>query len=249
MEADRIEIEFFSGFVVRRDGEQLRNLGINRIKVLQILASDPGRPCSPRELTGGVWPDKTEGPSDESSLKKSLRREISDLRRDLEPGLESGPDSRYIRRDSRGYYFDPQSPCWIDTVAFSEHHRRGQRLRDEGHPEEAIEQFTAVAALYTGDFLAGWDDSWIDNATGEGHRDHYREKYRLLMQELITLTEEVGRLDDAIRFCVEADRHFPHTEEFLRRRKQLYETKGDRVAAASVEQELEERRREYGIDP
>ncbi len=104
-------------------------------------------------LTDLLWSRQTNPKRASSSFHQALFH----LRRALEPDLETGPASSYIRRQGERYYFDPQKPCWIDADAFAFFANRAQALEQDGDSAAAVVYWGKAIALYGGEFMAGID--------------------------------------------------------------------------------------------
>ena len=112
------------------------------------------------KLVDLLWPQQT----DPKRASSSFHQALFHLRRSLEPDLEPGSESSYIRcRDGR-YRFDPQKPYWVDADAFVRYTDRAQALEQSGDPISSVDCWAQAADLYGGKFMAGIDNRYTDSA-------------------------------------------------------------------------------------
>lgn len=103
-----------------------------------------------------LWPEQTDPKRADSSFHQALFC----LRRALEPDLEPGVESSYIRCRNGRYRFVPQKPFWIDADAFIQYTDRAQALELSGDPILAADYWSRAADLYGGKFMSGIDDQY-----------------------------------------------------------------------------------------
>lgn len=103
-----------------------------------------------------LWPQQT----DLRRANSSFHQALFYLRRALEPNLEPGAFSSYIRRQGERYHFAPQKPCWIDAEAFVACTDRARSLEQSADPASAIACWARAAELYGGRFMAGIDSRY-----------------------------------------------------------------------------------------
>jgi len=106
-----------------------------------------------------LWPGQTDSQRANSSFHQALFY----LRRALEPELESGSVSSYIRHRDERYYFAPQKPYWIDADALVDCSERARSLEQSGDPGSAIECWARATELYGGRYMAGIDSKYTDS--------------------------------------------------------------------------------------
>jgi DNA-binding SARP family transcriptional activator len=106
-----------------------------------------------------LWPKQT----DPRRANSSFHQAMFCLRRALEPDLEPGVESGYVRcRDGR-YRFEPQKPYWIDADAFIQYTDRAQALEQSDDPIFAIDSWARATDLYGGKFMAGIDHEYTSS--------------------------------------------------------------------------------------
>ena len=103
-----------------------------------------------------LWPHQT----DLKRANSDFHLALSCLRRALEPDLEPGADSSYIKNQGERYRFAPQGPHWIDSDAFIQYTDRAQALEQNGDPASAVECWARATDLYSGRFMAGIDSKY-----------------------------------------------------------------------------------------
>jgi len=103
-----------------------------------------------------LWPQQT----DPQRANSSFHQALFHLRRALEPDLEPGTASSYIRHRGERYRFAPQKPYWIDADVFVQYTDRAQALEQNGDPAAAVECWARAVDLYDGKFMAGIDSKY-----------------------------------------------------------------------------------------
>lgn len=194
--------------------------------LLKILLTEPGRDFSQDELLERLWPE-----GDPKKTQKNLRARVSELRRILEPGLERGRDSRYIKTHHKGYSFDPEG-CLIDVQEFLPCCEEGQRHEEGGDLDRAIRAYQDAVQLYKGDFLA--EDFHKDWAIQP--RERLRRSYLEVLRRLSNSYVGLGRYEQAISLCEQAAAIKPYREELYRKLMELHWKSGDMAAALAVYQ-------------
>ena len=129
------------------------------------------------------------------------------LRKALEPQLGRGQPSRFVLRLDGRYLFDRQVPIALDTRDFEQALRQAARASEPGEAREALER---ALALYTGPFLAGFEDDWVV-ALREGFQDQALEACRRLLA--LSEGEPAEAVTALLRRALEID---PVSEEFNR---------------------------------
>jgi DNA-binding SARP family transcriptional activator/Flp pilus assembly protein TadD len=210
-----IKICLFGEFRVLREGIPIGRGGWDRQKtrsLLKLLLTRPGRVFSRDEILDALWPE-----TPPEAAERSLRVTVSLLRRTLEPDLERGSESRYIRRSRPGYLFDPDANCEVDCWEFEERQARGQEAQESGRIEEAIEQYQGALDLVRGEFLAEDPyEEWAMEARGE-----WLERRLSILASLSECLALRGRYSEAVEICNKA-MALDEFREDLHRRLMLY---------------------------
>ena len=135
----------------------------------------------------------------EATTEASLHMNLMRLRKALEPGLEKGCPSRFILRQEGLYRFNRQARVDVDTWVFEALAR--SPAADAGTLRQAL-------ALYTGDFLAGYDADWVEAL---------RQRYcRMALDVCRRLLERTDEGEEAVGLCYRALEIDPLAEEFHR---------------------------------
>jgi DNA-binding SARP family transcriptional activator len=220
-----LKISLFGEFRAWREGELIQSEAWNRQKtrsLLKLLLTRPGRPFSKDEIIDALWPGVPTGAAD-----LRLRMTVSLLRRALEPDLERGSDSRYVRRKRPGYYFDRQADCRTDTWEFEEHQRKAEAFSRNGKLDEAIQEYRAALDLVKGDFLA--EDPYEDWAMEA--REEWDERRLSVLSELADCLAQKGNYTEAIEHCERALGLDEHREELHRRLMLYHYCAGEQILA------------------
>lgn len=178
-----LEIRLFGGLHVLVDGAPVNAFMSAKVPALLAYLAVTGRGQRRDDLAALLW-----GELPDADARNNLRQALANLRRSLEPYLR-------ITRDEVA--LDPAAHCFLDVAAFE-----AQLHPDPALPaEERAAPLEAAAALYTGDFLAGFfvRDAPAFEEWMLAQRARYRE---LALHALHTLTQlqlDLGRYALAIR--------------------------------------------------
>ena len=152
------EFRVFRGDLELEDSDWGNGKGpTKKIKaMLAFLLSCRTRGARKETLIDLLWPEQT----DPNRANGSFHQALFCLRRALEPDLEPGIESSYIRCRSGRYRFAPRKPFWIDADAFIQYTDRAQALEQSGDPIFAADYWSRATDLYGGKFMAGIDDQY-----------------------------------------------------------------------------------------
>jgi DNA-binding SARP family transcriptional activator len=152
------EFRVFRGDVEIKDSDWGSGKGpTKKIKaLLAFLLCRRTRGARKETLIDLLWPQQT----DRKRANSSFHQALFCLRRALEPDLESGTASSYIKHCDECYRFAPQKPYWIDADAFIQYTDRAQALEQSGDPISAIDCWARATDLYGGNFMAGIDSKY-----------------------------------------------------------------------------------------
>ncbi len=210
-----IKISLLGEFRVMRDGVLLGSEEWDRQKtrsLLKLLLTRPGRVFSRDEIFEALWPDTSP-----EAAERSLRVTVSLLRRILEPDLERGSESRYVRRQRPGYLFDREAGCEVDLWEFQERQAKGEAAQESGRIDEAIEEYREALDLVRGEYLAEDPyEEWAMEARGE-----WLERRLSVLSSLSECLALQGRYTVAVEVCNEAVALDGFRED-LHRRLMLY---------------------------
>ncbi len=207
--ATLLEIRLFGGVRIKQGDALLGGfISAKAPALLAYLACNPG--AHGREsLAGLLW-----GEMPEPDARNNLRQTLSNLRKKI-------GDHLIITRTHVG--FDAAAPCWLDVEQFE------RRARDDA----GMEALHEAAALYRGDFLAGFSprsapafEEWM-----LAQRARYRELALWVLQRLTDehlRRRELGRTIDAAARLLALD---PWREEAHRQLMRALAYGGQRSAA------------------
>lgn len=160
--APMLEVECLGGFDLRLNGLPVAPESFGRRKaltLLKLLIMQGGNPLSRDALSELIWPGVS-APTGANRLHGVLHA----LRAVIEPYREQ---RKWVFVCNLGdlYYFNMESPHWIDIFAFRRHAASAQEAERRGRRAEAIQHLEAALDLYRGDLFS--DDpyaTWCDLA-------------------------------------------------------------------------------------
>ena len=226
-----LQIRTLGPFEVNVDGRAVSDDAWPRRKtrdLLKILLTSPGDMFTVDQLVDALLPD-----ADVSRAGSNIRARVSELRGVLEPELQRGSESRFIKRIGDGYAFITSPDSWLDTVSFEQGVATGHRHADENRWPEAAEAFETAVALYRGEFLA--EDryaEWAGNA-----RSRLRNLHIGALTRLAACYAELGRLRQAISCCQQVLIIEPYREEVIQHLIEYQHAAGHRAQALETFQE------------
>lgn len=152
------EFRVFRGDVELNDSDWGNGRGpTKKIKaLLAFLLCRRTRGARKETLINLLWPQQT----DPKRANSNFHLALSCLHRALEPDLEPGTESSYIKHRGERYRFAPQGPYWIDSDAFIQYTDRAQALEQDGDPASAVECWARATDLYSGKFMDGIDSMY-----------------------------------------------------------------------------------------
>ncbi len=216
--------------VWRADGTLVDGSDWRKRKVqilLAFLALQRGRPAHREALIEALWPDL-----EYAAALHNLNTTVYHLRKSLEPTLQHGSDSRYIRYEGNCYCLDVGPSLWMDVVAFETGIALASR---ELGPEQAINFYRNALSWYQGDFLAdlGAATAWCSR-----ERERLRDLYLSALEEAGSLHErrqEYGQANEMYWKALSAD---PCRESACQRLMRLAALRGDRAAVMALHRRL-----------
>lgn len=165
------------------------------------------------------WPKATA-----RSARNNLNVAIHDLRRMLRGGDADEPSSVLFADDA--YHLNPELDIWVDAEEFEHLIASARRLDREGDRVDALRDYEAAAALYSGDLLA--EDAYEDWSLLP--RRALQDAYLGALQTLgdARLHDDPDAAADLYRRTLGVD---PCREEAHRGLMRCYERRGDRRLA------------------
>ena len=191
----RLQLRTLGSFEVVVDGQAIADSAWPRRKtrdLLKVLATAPGTMFAVDQLIDVLLPD-----SDPSRGATNIRARVSELRGVLEPSLERGGASRFIRHIGEGYELALGADTWLDTLVFDHGVAEGIRRAEQEDWIGACTWLEDALALYRGPFLA--EDRYADWA--ETPRRCWRDRSIEAMECLATCYGKLGRLQEALAYC------------------------------------------------
>jgi DNA-binding SARP family transcriptional activator len=237
-----LRIHLFGKFEIYRNSHLIQQSEWRTEKaktLLKILLTEPERHFSQDELIHYLWDE--EAPK---NAEQTLRVLVNYLRKALEPDLEKGRDSSFIKTVSGKYYFS-QEECFIDTEEFKKLYRQGLKIEREKHFEKAIELYQQAVELYHGEFLIEENhEEWALNVRNSLHID-YADMLKRLIENLCTL----NRYQEAISYCLKAISLAPFQEDSYRKLMECHVKTGNPTAALEVYERCRKKLSENGFVP
>lgn len=207
--------------------------------LLKVLLTEPGRVFSQDELLERLWPGE-----DPQKTAKHLRARVSELRRVLEPNLERGSGSRYVKTHPKGYSFNLEG-CSIDVQEFRSRYEEGKRLERQRELDGAIRTYQDAVQLYRGDLLAeNSHEEWTIQP-----RERLKRSYLEVLRRLSECYARLGRYEEAIPFCERAITIEPYHEELYRKLMELHWRSGDAAAALEAYERCKDALRDLDVAP
>ena len=186
----QLRIHLLGSTAVRRpDGSEVEGNLWRRAKVralFALLALRRGAPVHRDALVEALWPDLEYAKS-----LHNLNTTVYYLRRALEPGLQAGADSAYVRIEGDRYLLSGMRAHWLDAEAFEKGIARARREVD---PSQAAALYREALGHYRGDLL---DDLRVDLFDGWMERERLCQLYLSALEELAGLSEDLQRDGEA----------------------------------------------------
>ena len=145
------------------------------LPLLAFLILHRGATLHREMVASALWPDE---PQEDS--RANLRRHLHRLARALPPHETATP---WLITYGATVSWNPAALAWIDVNEFE------RAASDDGRIEEAV-------ALYSGDFLAPFDEEWI-----EPQRERFRSTYLRLLATLAQRARRAGSFEKTIDYA------------------------------------------------
>lgn len=230
-----ISIRLLGGFHVQRDGVAVPPTTFVRVKARALLAClvAAGGPLHREALCDRLWPDL---PPERAAA--SLRSTLYDLRRAVEPELETGSPQSILMTDGDviRLQFTDRDRCDVDEF------ERLCSAADDGD----IEALRAAEALYGGPFAPDWPyDDWAATRRAE-----LEEAFTDVVARLAGALVQAGRPNDAVSRYRRLLAREPEREGWHRDLMRAYAAAGERPLALRQYHACRTvLRREQGIEP
>lgn len=175
-------VSLFGGFSLQYAGAPLALPSHVSRCLLAFCAAHRDQAHTRSRLAGLFWPDLPEA---------TARRRLSHALWEIGQTLPQVQGATYLTREAGAIGFNRQLPHAIDLADFEQAWRQAQKSDNRPAARPHLEQ---AAALYTGDFLAGFYDDWV-----LVEQERLRERYLQVLQQLIAAEKATGDYDAALR--------------------------------------------------
>ena len=234
-----IEVDTLGEFRVARDGLRVAPSAFVRHKSRSLLAAliAADGPVHRETVCEWLWPEL---PPERAA--GALRSTLHDLRRAIEPELESGSSASLIATDGDLLRLTLAKRDRLDVEEFT---RIAQRLRSDA-ADISVEQLLSAERLYGGPFLREWPfDDWATQ-----RRVDLEELFKDVLHRLAQALDQQGRHHDAIARYRRLLQMEPEREGWHRDLMRTYARAGERALALRQYHACRARlRREQGIEP
>ena len=240
----RLQVKTIGSFEVILDGAVIPDSAWPRRKtrdLLKVLVTAPGDVFTVDQLIDAILPD-----ANISRARSNIQSRVSELRHTLEPRLQKGSNSQYIKHIGEGYAFNTDSDSWVDILAFKHGILEAHRLADESHWIDAVEAFDQALRLYRGEFLA--EDRYEEWA--EATRSDLSRQYLDALSRLAECYAKLDRLRQAISCCQKVLGIEPHRESTIRQLMEYHAAIGERAKAlVAFETGAEQLKERLDVEP
>lgn len=230
MKENQLCIRMLGTFSIEWNGKQIDDSNNRAKKVWLLLAYIiycRGRAVTQEELTGLLWGDDEESANPVNALKTMLHRGRTMLN---QLGESAGHD--LIIRQQGSYAWNGAVPVWLDVEEF-------ERLSGEGAcapEEERLDCCLQALALYQGDFLNKLStEPWVLPIAA-----YFHNRYIRIVEEVLPLLEEQGRLSEAAALCRRAISIEPYHEGLYQHLMRSLLDLGDSRGAVRVYEDMNE---------
>lgn len=203
----RYKAYLFGPFRVLKDGHLLEKPIWRRNKAQTLLKwflLNPGKFFSIDRLSKLCWPD-----IDQAVAARNLHVTIHYLRHLLEPDLEVGQKSTFIRRNKHNFYwFDLNENWWIDLVAAEQLLAGAQEAEFNGDVMSAIACYHELINYYAQGFLP--EEIYEDMFSS--YRRQYDCAHVQIFDKLMRLCAQANMLDDLLTYGFQALSLDPYCE-------------------------------------
>jgi len=152
-----------------------------------------GRMFSTDQLIEYFWPG-----TPKSSAERNLYVTIYYLRHLLEPTLPPRHESKYIRRNKDNlYWLELDETWWADIFDLQHYHTAAQEAERRGEAATAINCYRQVVAYCSLGFLQ--EDAYEDAFSP--YRRHYERIYTEVLESLIRLYTQAGKVDEVLNYA------------------------------------------------
>ena len=199
--------------IVERDGERLDWDSLKALELLFYLLEHRSG-VTTFEVAEALWPGKTEAKAS-SSFHTTLYR----LRKAMGGELIESANRRYYLHDKFKIAYDVERYRHLSTKA-----KASGNLAD----------YRRAADLYRGDYLLGFDSSWVENTRTGLHTEHLS-----LLEAAAEKALDDGDLETTTRFYLTMTEHEPYSENAWEGLADTWETRGEKGKAGEARARFE----------
>jgi PAS domain S-box-containing protein len=219
--------------VQRADGSPVDGTFRRRAKVralFSLLALHRSQGIHRNDLLITLWPNLNR-----KAGLHNLNTCTYNLRQSIEPDLDHGPDSTYVRLRGERYFLAGGRTHWLDVEKFE------TNLAAAHHETEISKKarlYRRAIDLYRGDFLADLDAYLLDCLT---ERERYRQLYVEAMQGLGDLLASQERDDEAENLYLKILTEDACYENAVQALMRLYLKNGENTKSLSIYHQFKEK--------
>lgn len=154
--------------------------------------------------------------------RRSLNTTLWQLRNTFRQYDDS--QTEVISATSEQIQINQEANLWLDVAAFEMKAKQGMDCHDGGLTKTAVEELEEAVALYQGDLLPNFYDSWVLQ-----ERERLRLIYLRCLRRLMAIHQEQRNLDTSIDYAQQILLVEPWREDVHRNLMQLYAENGRRA--------------------
>jgi len=222
----RYKAYLFGPFRVMRDEQVLGEPNWRRNKAKTLLKwflLNPGKFFSADQLSKLWWPD-----IEPTTAAKNMHITIHYLRHLLEPDLEAGQKSTFIRRNTHNFYwFDLNESWWVDIFEVERLTISAKEAENCGDCATAIAHHQKIIDYYNLGFLP--EEVYEDPFSP--YRRQHDYAYEQIFEKLMQLCTQANRLDDVLTYGLQALSLDPYCEVAVRAIVNVYLERGNVTGA------------------
>lgn len=199
--------------IIEQNGERLDWDSLKALELLFYLLEHRAG-VTTFEVAEALWPGKTESKAS-SSFHTTLYR------------LRKAMGGELIESANRRYYLHRKFKIEYDVDQY-------RQLSQQAKTSGKLSDFRRAIELYRGDYLLGFDSSWVEDRRLELHADHLS-----LLQSAADLAMEQQELELATRFYHLMTDHEPYSESAWEGLADAWEARGERGRANETRERFE----------
>ncbi len=232
-----LKIQLLGSFCVLVDSQPIEDSAWQRRharQLVKLLALHPRHRMPSEMLAEKLWPESAPG-----KASNNLNKILFMARRALEPSLNNGADSKFLRRVGDAIELSSQDGLSIDVENF-------ERYAAEALRSDSAETLIKCAELYNEELLADdlYDEDFIHR------RNKLSRLYRQVLLKLSEAGQHADKTDEAIEALHELISYEPLNERYHRGLIQLYADTNQRAKALEQYQQCSDiLLRELGQEP